>query len=163
MAAEKRIPRGTTNIKNESNDIFKFGGCLDFSSGGLFFFCNSDFLKIQSNSNRVVMVVVARYDRTPVATLEKTSAEQKKEREAARNLIKRNWLEEVEHNRWVKMAKERKREQNWLNRPNATKIGKNSVSYDPITCEYHKNSEGDKLREEDEKILKLHRLRNKMI
>ncbi|KAJ3058598.1 hypothetical protein HDU99_006732, partial [Rhizoclosmatium hyalinum] len=65
-----------------------------------------------------------------------------------------NWIAEIEQTRWNKMAQDYcKKEQDWLTRHSHTKIGKNSVSYNPITLEYHKNSEGNKLSQDDAKAL----------
>ncbi|KAJ3385410.1 hypothetical protein HDU84_002259 [Entophlyctis sp. JEL0112] len=127
----RRFPRGSTNIKNESNDIFKFGGSLDYEQGAK-----------------------ARYDRTPVVDLEKNIAQRKKEKEAARYQLRRDWLSEIERSRWTKMAYDYcKKEQDWINKHNQTKMGKNSVSYNPINLDYHQSTEGKKLREEDAKAL----------
>lgn len=126
-----RIPKGSTCIKNLSNDIFKFGGNLDYEPGAK-----------------------ARYDRTPVADLEKKRGEQKRDHEASRNLARRTWIADIEQNRWNKMAQDYcKKEQEWLNRHSVTKMGKNSVSYNPITLEYHQNSDGAKLSQDDAKAL----------
>ncbi|KAI9352847.1 hypothetical protein BDR26DRAFT_206540 [Obelidium mucronatum] len=46
-----------------------------------------------------------------------------------------------------------RKEQEWLNRHNHTQMGKNSVSYNPINLEYHKNDEGNKLSQDDAKAL----------
>lgn len=41
----------------------------------------------------------------------------------------------------------------WQRRHAATKMGKNSVSYNPITLEYHRDDAGLKLAHEDAKTL----------
>jgi hypothetical protein len=68
--------------------------------------------------------------------------------------MNRNWKADIEEARWNRMAEDYKRqEENWKRKQAATKMGKNSVSYNPITLEYHHNSSGQKLAEEDAKTL----------
>ncbi|KAJ3242363.1 hypothetical protein HDU78_001424 [Chytriomyces hyalinus] len=128
--SDRRQPRVGTNAKNSSSDIFKFGGCMDYEQGA-----------------------AARYDRTSVSELEKRNMQQKRDKEASRFQARRNMMATMEQNRWSKMAQDYcKKEQDWLNRHSHT-MGKNSVSYNPITLEYHKNSDGNKLRQDDAKAL----------
>jgi hypothetical protein len=66
----------------------------------------------------------------------------------------RNWKSDIEHSRWQKMAAEYDTKQECLNAKQLrARIGKNSVSYNPITLEYHKNPGGDALAREDAKAM----------
>jgi hypothetical protein len=63
-------------------------------------------------------------------------------------------MDGIERNRWNRMAEDfARQEEQWQRRHASTKMGKNSVSYNPITLEYHRSPAGEKLAQEDAKAL----------
>ncbi|KAJ3415941.1 hypothetical protein HDV05_003782 [Chytridiales sp. JEL 0842] len=124
-----RVGRVGDNSKNRSNDIFKFGGTLSFNEEA------------------------ERY-RTNVAEQEKARQQRNREKEHNRVEFKRNWKEDIERNRWNRMVEDfARQEDQWKRRHETTKMGKNSVSYNPITLEYHRSNAGEKLAQEDAKAM----------
>ncbi|KAJ3328854.1 hypothetical protein HDU76_009171, partial [Blyttiomyces sp. JEL0837] len=128
-AQMKRVPRIGDNSKNRSNDIFKFGGTLSYAN-------DKDRYK------------------TNVAEQERERRIKEKENKQKRVEIKRAWKDEIENARWNRLADDYCRQaEQWQRRHAATKMGRNSVNYNPITLEYHRTQSGEKLAKEYAKSL----------
>ncbi|KAJ3216315.1 hypothetical protein HDU67_009666 [Dinochytrium kinnereticum] len=124
-----RVPRIGDNSKNRSSDIFTFGGPHGF----------------QNEADRY---------KTNVSEEEQMRREKDREHRNERVSFRRQWKADLESDRWSKMAEDfNKVEEQWQRRHKASRIGKNSVSYNPITLEYHESDGGKKLAEEDAKSL----------
>ncbi|KAI9328335.1 hypothetical protein DFJ73DRAFT_861936 [Zopfochytrium polystomum] len=125
----RNVGRIGNNSKNFSNDIFRFGGSLGF----------------QNDEQR--------YARN-VAEQEKIRAAGVRENRSKRYEIKRNWMAEIEETRWRRLADQEAKElSTWTKKHSATKLGSNSVNYNPITLAYHDNEHGESLAREDAKAL----------
>ncbi|KAJ3268889.1 hypothetical protein HDV01_002117 [Terramyces sp. JEL0728] len=123
-----RVPRVGQNTRNHSDLVFKFGNSQGFNS-------EKD-----------------RFGAVPVCEIEKHRQDLKKAKIQNRMALKREWLSQIEHERWNQMAIGVEKEQHLLEtRQKNSKRGSSSVSYNPITLEYLSNDAGKKLLQEDAK------------
>ncbi|KAJ3099098.1 25S rRNA (adenine645-N1)-methyltransferase [Phlyctochytrium planicorne] len=112
------------------------------------------------NPGKLLTPYSERY-KTNVAEEEQLRREKERELKNLRVDFKRQWKAQIENTRWGKMDEDFSRmEDQWQRRHKASRIGKNritflatSVSYNPITLEYHESDGGKKLAEDDAKSL----------
>ncbi|KAI8810099.1 hypothetical protein BJ742DRAFT_207653 [Cladochytrium replicatum] len=126
-----RIGRITNNSRNLSHATFRFGG-------------ETNTYKNEKE----------RYD-TDVVKHEKLSQQHNAERKTQRYEFRQQWLCELEQQRWQKMAAEDLKQQAlWEKRHQKTRVGANSVGYNPITLEYYTTAKGKNLAESDTQLVK---------
>lgn len=66
----------------------------------------------------------------------------------------RSWKSDIERSRWQSMSSDYNKEQEILkSKQSRARIGRNSVSYNPINLEYHHNPNGAALAQEDAKAM----------
>ncbi|KAJ3185887.1 hypothetical protein HK101_009783 [Irineochytrium annulatum] len=144
-----RVPRIGDNSKNRSSDIFNFGGALGFDSG--------EYHHLKSSSRTdfdIPFITVQERYITNVAKEEKAKRQADRDYRKKRHDVKRQWRSDMETARWDRMAEDYARqEEQWQRRHDSSKMGSNSVSYNPITLQYHASAAGQKLAQEDAKTL----------
>jgi hypothetical protein len=76
----------------------------------------------------------------------------KREQIESRNQFKRDWLAQIDNDRWCQMGNAyTKKEQMYQSRRTVHQRGQSSVSYDIISLNYQSNERGKQLAELDEK------------
>jgi len=142
---QDRVGRVGQNQRNLSNDIFNF----ESSSPKGTYTC---LLRVDGHRFQKIDAADAERDRKH---LERQKRLERDDFRRYNHCTKvRNWKSDIERSRWQKMSAEYDTKQECLTAKQlVARIGKNSVSYNPITLEYHKNPSGQALAQEDAKAM----------